>query len=315
MIKEGVAKHPYAPYLFPIISVIFSSIVLYWFTPSIVEEDNYRYMLSALVQSEAAVIGIVITLSLVAVQLTASSYSPRAVTVFRESKSLCVLIGSYTFAILYSLWILVVVESHCVIKIYFSYILGVLCFTLLVPYTYTMLALLEPFEIIRRLSKKITKVNLLEAGEHPFQMGSLQSIFDIVQSSLIRYDSEAAKYGLEEARKSICKVFLENQDLKSREENTIAGKIQHFLGNICNLVLEREDELFIQTVVIPNIREIRDAGIRGNLRMVCEAAVALKKLGEGAAERRLRNILNIVILNFQVFSEGVLENHSLSLMN
>jgi hypothetical protein len=81
------------------------------------------------------------------------------------------------------------------------------------------------------------------------------------------------------------------------------------------LVLKEKYELFIQTVVIPNIREIRDAGIRGNLRMVCEAAVALKKLGEGAAERRLRNILNIVILNFQVFSEGVLENHSLSLMN
>ena len=39
--------------------------------------DSARYMLSALVQSEAAILGIVITLSLIAMQLAAQSYSIR----------------------------------------------------------------------------------------------------------------------------------------------------------------------------------------------------------------------------------------------
>jgi uncharacterized membrane protein len=38
--------------------------------------NSARYMLSALVQSQAAIVAIVITLTLIAVQLTASAYSP-----------------------------------------------------------------------------------------------------------------------------------------------------------------------------------------------------------------------------------------------
>jgi hypothetical protein len=43
------------------------------------DADSARYMLSALVQSQAAIVAIVITLTLIAVQLTASAYSPRLV--------------------------------------------------------------------------------------------------------------------------------------------------------------------------------------------------------------------------------------------
>ena len=46
--------------------------------------QSAHYLLSALAQSEAAVIAIVITLSLVAVQLTATSYSPRVTEIFRD---------------------------------------------------------------------------------------------------------------------------------------------------------------------------------------------------------------------------------------
>lgn len=47
--------------------------------------DNERYLLSALVQSLAAVIALVITLSLVAVQLAAQSYSARVIDVYKRT--------------------------------------------------------------------------------------------------------------------------------------------------------------------------------------------------------------------------------------
>ena len=46
--------------------------------------DSARYMLSAMVQAQAAVIAIIITMTLIAVQLTASAYSTRVVDVFKK---------------------------------------------------------------------------------------------------------------------------------------------------------------------------------------------------------------------------------------
>ncbi|MFQ6119549.1 MAG: hypothetical protein ACE5KE_06660, partial [Methanosarcinales archaeon] len=69
--------------------------------PSYCDLTNIRYMLSALIQSEAAIIAIVITLSLVAVQLTASSYSSRVMVIFRDSPDLWFLMFSYIGSIIY----------------------------------------------------------------------------------------------------------------------------------------------------------------------------------------------------------------------
>lgn len=47
-------------------------------------EDNARYLISALIQSQAAIISIVITLTLVAIQITASHYTSRLIDIFKE---------------------------------------------------------------------------------------------------------------------------------------------------------------------------------------------------------------------------------------
>lgn len=49
------------------------------------DADSARYMLSALVQTQAAIVAIVITLTLIAVQLTASAYSPRVIDIFKKN--------------------------------------------------------------------------------------------------------------------------------------------------------------------------------------------------------------------------------------
>jgi len=68
-------------------------------------------MLSALVQSEAAIIAIVVTLSLVVVQLTASFYSAKITKIFRKSPDLWILMISYIGAMIYSLVVLLMIEE------------------------------------------------------------------------------------------------------------------------------------------------------------------------------------------------------------
>lgn len=72
-------------YVLVIGSHLFFSKFDWWHT----DVDSARYMLSALIQSEAAIVALVVTLSLVAVQLAAQAYSARVIEVFRRTPDLC----------------------------------------------------------------------------------------------------------------------------------------------------------------------------------------------------------------------------------
>src|SRR5574341_1383071 len=104
--------------------------------------DSARYMLSALIQGEFAVVTLVVTLSLVAMQLMAQSYSPRIIETFRRTPDLWILIAIYGFAIFFGLLVLKLIEeanslinsqSNLEWYVAFSYYFGVFAFVALVP--------------------------------------------------------------------------------------------------------------------------------------------------------------------------------------
>ena len=69
-----------------------------------IDIDNARYMLSSLIQSEAAIIAIVITLTLVAVQQTSTLYSTRLIDIFKsKNPDFWILIIIYLGSITYQL--------------------------------------------------------------------------------------------------------------------------------------------------------------------------------------------------------------------
>ncbi len=132
--------------------------------------DSARYMLSALIQSEAAIVALVVTLSLVAVQLAAQSYSARVIEVFKKTPDLWILMGIYGIAIFYGLGVLKMIENPLVGRqsnleghIAFSYYLGVFAFVALVPYMWKMFEMLKPSTVIDMLAERITKNNILAA--------------------------------------------------------------------------------------------------------------------------------------------------------
>jgi hypothetical protein len=133
-------------------------------------------MLSALVQSQAAIVAIVITLTLIAVQLTASAYSPRVVDIFKNNPGMRILLLLYGTSVFYGLIVLRLVEgnkgelvSQSVIWslgplfmslewcIHLALLLGILAFVALVPYISYIIDLLKPENIIKQLASKITK--------------------------------------------------------------------------------------------------------------------------------------------------------------
>ena len=86
---------------------------------------------------------LVVTLSLVAVQLAAQSYSARVIEVFRRAPDLWILILIYGIANYYGLGVLKLIEkanpalnslSNLEVYVAISYYLGVFAFVALVPY-------------------------------------------------------------------------------------------------------------------------------------------------------------------------------------
>ncbi len=137
--------------------------------------DSARYLLSALVQSQAAIIAIVVSLTVIAVQLTASAYSPRVTKIFRESLGWQALFVLYGISIFYGLLVLKMIkgatnssmdlspitylnmplEGH----ISLAYIFGIVTFMVLILYIRGIMGFLNPTNLINRLAKDITKEN------------------------------------------------------------------------------------------------------------------------------------------------------------
>jgi uncharacterized membrane protein len=109
--------------------------------------DSARYMLSALVQCEAAIIAVVVSLSLIAIQFAASSWSARVIDIFlKKYLEFWLLISLYIVAIVYGLYVISsikdnnsIISDNVEFGISLSYRLGILAFLALIPYTWTTL--------------------------------------------------------------------------------------------------------------------------------------------------------------------------------
>lgn len=196
--------------------------------------DNARYLCSTLVQSEAAILAIVISLTLVGVQQTSSSYSTRIVDIFkRKNPDLCIILGVYLVTMAYTLLVLKQIEvddfdymRHSIVVL----ISGVFSFVCLIPYMLNTLDLLNPATIIKLLSENITTDALLSSIDEKkvikpkysedvdyiimmeireeydfyetgdkfiiYEKDPIQPIVDIVRGSLRIHDFKTAKFGL-----------------------------------------------------------------------------------------------------------------------
>lgn len=210
--------------------------------------DNARYMLSALVQSLAAVIAIVVTLSLVAIQLSAQSYSPRVIDVYRKNPDIWILISIYTTTIFFGLATIKIIGIDTLplnglvnieVFIFAAYFLGFFAFICLIPYIWNTLASLNPATVIQLLAKEITeqKMEDLDERESTLDKNSpLLPIIDIITSSIMKYDYATVRTGTNAIVNPISEI------LNKGNEEQISEHICNHLERVSMLALKREDD-------------------------------------------------------------------------
>lgn len=235
------------------------------FFPKEPDPDSARYMLSALVQSEAAIIAIVVTLSLVAIQLAASSYSPTIIGIYQKYPYFWLFIFFYLGNIIYGLYILNQIKSYeqpplIFIGVYMTdqmknsdqfnlwthltlaYRLGVIAFLALIPYTWNILELFKPSTLLRKFSRDITKISILAQNYDPFQ-----SVMGIITSSMMRYDKGTVNIGLATIKERIILIFTNGFD-SPEEQQQFSNNFLPYLSEIGYLAASRGDMAAVKQI-------------------------------------------------------------------
>lgn len=310
-------------YLVFAIFIVISSALLYILLPpfAFAQLDSTKFMLTALVEGEATVIAIVITLSLVVIQLTASAYSTRVIDIFKESPGIWIVVGTYILAIVYGLTVLKFLDfifasgaSNFETIVWIAYFLGIFAFGALVPYLLGALDIMKSSTVINRFAERITRENILSGVsdyEKVVATGStslnysylysdilrpvieidgdpVQPIIDIVHSSMMKYDYETMRYGLKVLENYVIGI-LKDEEFK-KDEGVITKHILTHLERVGKLAASREDEDSVVEVITTIFMIGKTAVERKLENIVGEAVNCIKNISRSAIKRELEDV-------------------------
>lgn len=226
--------------------------------------NSARYMLSAMVQAQAAVIVIVMTLTFIAVQLTASIYSPRMINLLKKNPDMWILLGVYVVSISYGFIILKMVEGmegdtvnqdiiwsfgrvslSSEFFVSFAYWLEIFTLVALFPYMLNIINLLKPEKIIEKLMMNITKDNLLNPEEDP-----IQPVMDIAHRSIVKNnDIVTTKFIIVAVAKKVLKIIKSNDFDSDGDEKLISERFCGNFEHVCRSVVSRADDSLATDVI------------------------------------------------------------------
>ena len=275
-----------------------------------IESQSAQYLLSTLVQSEAAIIGIVITLTFIAVQLI-FSYAPQAVGVaLKRNYDMWMLLIFYGISIFYGLFVLRMIPnevkgslskidvltlwgSHVSLeyRVGIVYCLGIFTFGAIVPYLLNTVDFLKPTNIIKILSLDITESKILKYIESlekhnedrtkPIGEDPVKPIVDIIHSSIMRYDIATTSIGLN----AITNRAVEIIDLY--EEEKISNHFCDHFERVGRLTVNKMDEG--STIeIIGNLGDFGKLAVEKGLKVASlQAAQSIGVVGKAASEKGL----------------------------
>ena len=311
-------------FLLFLLTMILSPIVLGIMNTNV---ENSRYMISALIQSEAAIVAIVITLTLIVVQQTSSAYSTRLLDIFLyKNPDFWILFLIYISSIIYGCRVLLQIDvtynpifktpflltiSNIYGPIYWTYYFAIFSLLSLIVYIFHTMNLLKPSNILEKLSEEITKDNILLAIEDKkiIEKDPIQPIIDIVWNSWMKYDIETFRNGLRtiEVR---TKFILKNETFEIEEEKKISTNIiESHLTGIGKLAANRKDVVYTKEV-ITNLHVIGLVAVEQKLNTVMmEVAGSLKEIGIIAVKENLEDTTSEAIKSLEEIGKAALKQN------
>lgn len=170
------------------------------------DSNTARYILTSSALAIATLFGIVITVVLIVVQLTANRYTTKIIDLFINDWPNVTILGVFLFSIAYSLMVANTIRDqfYPAVGTIACFSLLFLSFSLLVPYFYYVFNSLKPTHIIDTLKKQARKGLKLarqakgEASAREKELFRVRAdqISDICKGSMNQMDSDVTLYGI-----------------------------------------------------------------------------------------------------------------------
>ena len=298
-------KEPWPPlwkeralqYFFVFILVFFAGILFYGIPPlwgfDVVptDIDNARYFLSAMVQAQAAIITLVITLTLIAIQMASASYTPRVVDVMKKNPDMWYLLIIYIGAMSYGFIALKLVADPDRFLVSSVLVLGIYTFCILFLYMKDTIALLRPDNVVEMLVAEIHAENIHREGwKKESEDDIMQPVFDVVHASINRFDVTTTRTGLNALSERILELFLAfDEESREKKSENVAEHFCRHIQRSAMVALRNDDEGILWEIiaVLENFgtrTADKGNGLEGATRSV---AHALGAVGTRAADKEL----------------------------
>lgn len=282
--------------------------------------DSARYLLSALAQSQAAIVAIVITLTLFIVQFASQTYSPRVMDLFLKKCAFWVLLLIYGISILYDTVILSMIppiSQNATLNFSFSIpslnsscssediitgaiVLMTITFSALFLFIRYAMNSIKTKNIIEELGTGIEANSFVEkisesyrkdpSGSCPRVMqedeDQVLPLVDITKRAIRVDDLATARDGVSKLKKK-CKDILNEKEYGEKRNETLRH-FSHHLVDIGKIAAHQEDESTVREVA-GTLHELADVAIENGLydKSISLVPISLHYIGNSSAERGL----------------------------
>ncbi|MFA5253449.1 MAG: hypothetical protein WC367_02115 [Methanoregula sp.] len=207
--------------LFLILTFGFKNIILTWS-----DLENARSFFSTIIPCQAGIIAIVISLTLITVQINATSYSSRLVSyVIKKNPDFWILLIVYLCSIILGSYALLSLTNENVqYFLFWIVLLAIFTFTALFPYFIRALDLVKSDFILSELVDELSKDAILRNDS------SFMLIFDVLKSSISRSDVLTVQYGLFPLQKKVAQIVLKSDDDQKKQVNELYCKYLTITG-------------------------------------------------------------------------------------
>jgi hypothetical protein len=249
-----------------------------------------RYLLSANAQAQASILAIVLTVTLVAAQLSATTYLPRVIRLFARSPEFWSLAALYGLSVSFNLLLLLLIDETIDRRLLaLAYGTFPAAFVALIPYIFSTLNLLRPQTTTKALLQGLSIRRVKKASEDP-----MESIVDVLRSAVISHDTLTVRTGLDElmdrlmailAKHSTKKFFvLWHEPNRAMECAAFADHVLKHLNGLGEVIASRDESVALQ--LIKQLDDLSDSVSQA--RIPCDGAIitVLASIGAAAAKAK-----------------------------
>jgi len=268
----------------------------------VISNESARSFISTSNQIQATILAIVISLTLLAVEMTASKYSPRVIEIFKNNVSMWVFLISYMLSIVIgSIFLTFIDSTNFPISVttgtIFLLALGIFLIFMLVPYVLSTLDFLNTERIIKRLAD-IINTKTINQQTDPFQ-----SIFDVIYSAIKINDFTTMSTGLLFAEDRFKEIIA--NDPMNWQNDYILFRFFDDIKRCGFLLIEKKEDKYAFEI-ITRLKTISEWAFAEQSTLVLyRSCNVIEKIGTKACEYSLGSVVDHAITTLKGITDAI----------